>query len=186
MSEDKFWQLIQVAHDQSCGDMDRKCESIKAAIKSLSSEDANNFSSTFDDMMDKAYAWSLLGAAYVMHGGCGDDTFTDFRSSLISRGKQSFYNAISDPDSLASDDFDDEVWFYEGFQYAVTESVEAVVGTMPLRNKAHPEAPSGTPWEEGPEELKAKYPNLWAAFEHVWSASSQSAQEESKPWWKFW
>jgi hypothetical protein len=34
-------------------------------------------------MMDRGYSWELRGAAYVINDGCGDDTFNDFRSSLI-------------------------------------------------------------------------------------------------------
>lgn len=186
MNEQRFWELIQAAHEQSNGDMDGKCKSVKSAISNLSIEDAISFSKIFDGMMDRAYSWPLWGAAYVINGGCSDDTFTDFRSSLISRGKQCFDNATSKPDSLASEKFDEEAWYFEGFQYAITESVESVVGSVLSRSKPHPVEPSGEPWEEDPEELKAKYPNLWVSFEHIWSIPEQPSTTKSKPWWKFW
>lgn len=186
MTEQRFWELIQTVHEQSSGDMERKCEGIKYAVKKLSIEDAISFSNIFDDMMDRAYSWPLWGAAYVMNGGCGDDAFTDFRAALISRGKQSFEDAISNPDSLANESFDEDAWYFEGFQYAITEGLESVVGSTPSRNKAHPVEPSGEPWEEDPEELKVQYPNLWVSFEHMWSVSEQPNSIKSKPWWKFW
>lgn len=187
MNEEKFWQLIQLVHEQVSGDMESKCEAIGMAIRALSSEEAITFSAFFDDMMDRAYTWPLWGAAYVMSGGCSDDAFTDFRSSLISRGKQSFDKAISNPDSLASEEFDEDAWYFEGFQYAITEGVEAVVGTTPQRRKPHPDEPSGEPWDEDPEELKDKYPNLWAAFTDVWAVPSPPpSAPNGKPWWKLW
>jgi hypothetical protein len=72
--------------------------------------DANDFAILFDTMMDRAYSYKLWGAAYVIHGGCDNDTLDDFRSSLISRGRSYFERAIADPDSLADEPFD-ETWF---------------------------------------------------------------------------
>ena len=125
MDDLSFWAIVQRAHDQSGGDMDEKCEAIKNEIAKLPKEEAEAFSHLFDAMMDKAYAWPLWGAAYVIHGGCGDDTFSDFRASLISRGRRAFEMALSDPDALADEVFDENEWFYEGYQYAVSEGVEA-------------------------------------------------------------
>ena len=187
MNEEEFWQLIEVAHEQSSGDMDSKCERVKLATNRLSPEEATAFAGIFDEMMDKSYTWPLWGAAYVMSGGCSDDAFTDFRSSLISRGKQGFDQAIANPDSLASEQFDEDVWYFEGFQYAISESVEAVVGSIPQRSTPRPDEPSGEPWDEDPEELKAKYPDLWLAFAHVWTAPTpRPSTPKTKPWWKFW
>jgi hypothetical protein len=111
-------------------------------------------------MMDRAYSYNLWGAAYVIHGGCGDDTFNDFRSSLISRGRASFERALADPDSLADDDVDETTWFFEGFQYAVTAGVRAVTGSRPGRR--HPDRPSGEAWHEN--DLPVLFPRLSAKF----------------------
>ena len=99
MDEDGFWKIVQDAHDMSGGDMDQNCDALVRQISALPSYAALEFARPFDDRMDAAYCWPLWGAAYVIHGGCGDDTFSDFRASLISRGRQAFERAISDPDS---------------------------------------------------------------------------------------
>lgn len=143
MDESSFWGIVQRAHDQSGGDMDEKCEAIKNAIATLPKEEAEAFCHLFDAAMDKAYTFPLWGAAYVIHGGCGDDTFSDFRASLISRGRKSFERALSNPDTLADEVFDEDAWFYEGYQYAVSEGVEAAAGKRPPRAAPHPESPSG-------------------------------------------
>lgn len=59
MDELKFWEIVQHAHDQSGGDMDVKCEAIKAEVSNLPKENAIAFSRFFDSMMDRAYSWPL-------------------------------------------------------------------------------------------------------------------------------
>jgi hypothetical protein len=162
MNEPRFWEIVQSVHDQSGGDMDEKSELIKAAISKLSPDEAKSFSGLFDSMMDRGYSWQLWGAAYVIHGGCGDDTFSDFRASLISRGRRAFESALSDPESLADEDFDDDAWFYEGYQYGVTAGVKAAVGSIVNRQIPHPAEPSGHGWEE--DKVYELYPKLSEKF----------------------
>jgi hypothetical protein len=162
MNEQEFWEIIKDVHDRSDGDMDEKCRLLLKSLKRLSSEEALAFARFFDTAMDRAYTYSLWGAAYVIQGGCGDDSFTDFRASLISRGHKAFERALTDPDSLAGEDFDEEGWFYEGYQYAVTEGVEAVAGAPRKREVQHPLKPSGYAWSE--EEVYGLYPRLNEKF----------------------
>jgi Protein of unknown function (DUF4240) len=160
MDESRFWELVQRAHDAASDDMDQKCKALMAEIGSLSSNEASDFAILFDTMMARAYCYELWGAAYVIHGGCGDDTFNDFRSALISRGRSCFERAIADPDSLADEPFDATAWFYEGYQYAVTAAVKAVAGLRPGRR--HPDRPSGQDWDE--DDLRELFPRLSARF----------------------
>jgi hypothetical protein len=160
MDEGQFWDLVQRTHDAASNDMDRKCELLKSEVQKLSKSDAIDFATLFDTMMNRAYSYSLWGAAYVIHGGCSDDTFNDFRSSLISRGRACFERTLANPDSLADEKFDGSIWFYEGFQYAVTAGVKAVAGSRPgLR---HPDRPSGEDWRE--DDLPLLFPRLSAKF----------------------
>ncbi|MBT1511336.1 DUF4240 domain-containing protein [Bradyrhizobium sp. SRL28] len=86
MDQAGFWAIVQAANDASGGDMDRKCDALRQQVSSLSKADAIEFTQLFDAMMGKAYSFPLWGADYVVNGGCSDDTFDDFCSSLISRG----------------------------------------------------------------------------------------------------
>jgi hypothetical protein len=162
MHEMKFWTIIGSAHEQSNGDMDEKCELIRTALSKLPKDDARAFSGLFRAMMDRAYSWPLWGAAYVINGGCGDDTFSDFRASLISRGRTAFERALADPESLAAEDFDEDTWFYEGYQYAVTDGVKAAVGSAVNRESPHPDEPSGQAWDE--DKVYELYPQLAEKF----------------------
>jgi hypothetical protein len=158
VDEPKFWAVVQRAHDASGGDMEKKCAALTAEIVKLTRDEALGFTRLFDSMMDRAYSWGLWGAAYVINGGCGDDTFSDFRASLISRGRAAFDHALSDPDSLAGEDLGEDEWFFEGYQYAVAEAVESVTGSRPPRVQPHPAAPSGTEWDEA--KVYDSYPRL--------------------------
>ncbi|MGZ5789701.1 MAG: DUF4240 domain-containing protein [Burkholderiaceae bacterium] len=162
MDEIKFWEIVQLAHEQSDGVMDDKCEIITSMVSKLSKDDAIGFARIFDQMMVRAYNWQLWGAAYVINGGCGDDSFSDFCSALISRGRQAFENAIADPDSLANEDFDEDSWFYEGFQYAVSDGVKAAVGSVPDREVSFPSEPSGEEWAE--DKVYDLFPQLSKKF----------------------
>ena len=160
MDETGFWKIVQNAHDASGGDMDRKCDALRRQLSALSKDEALEFAGHFDALMDKAYDWSLWGAAYVINGGCSDDAFSDFRAALISRGRQAFERALSDPESLAAEDFDESDWFYEGYQYAVTDGVEAAAGSRPQH--AMQAQPSGADWQE--DQVYARFPKLSAKF----------------------
>jgi hypothetical protein len=100
MDESQFWYIVQRAHDAAGDDMDRKGQVLKQEIAKLSKDDALAFGDLFDAIRAKAYSHELWGAAYIIHGGCGDDTFSDFRASLISRGRAAFERAYPTPTRL--------------------------------------------------------------------------------------
>ncbi len=162
MDEQKFWAIIEAVHRQANGDMDEKSALVKNMLSQLSKEDAKKFAHIFDDKMDQAYSWPLWGAAYVIAGGCGDDAFMDFRASLISRGQTDYDAAILDPETLATLDLDTDDWFFEGYQYAVTDGVEAAVGVIVDRQNPHPTEPSGVAWDE--DHVYDDYPELSAKY----------------------
>ncbi len=167
MDDDRFWHLIQRAHDASPEDMDGKCDEIRDLVGALPATEAAEFGRIFDAKMIEAYDYRLWGAAYVMHGGCGDDSFNDFRSSLISRGRTAFERALSDPDGLAAEYFDDDLWFFEGYAYAVVDGVDGAFmndGNSVRRAEpiSHPDTPKGNPWDDG--DLESLYPRLTEKF----------------------
>lgn len=160
MNIDKFWLIIQGVHDSSQGDMGDKCKHIAAAIGKLSATEATSFAEHFEDSMHQAYSWPHWGAAYVIQGGCGDDSFSDFRSSLVSRGRPQFEAALANPDSLANVDMPEDEWAYEGFDYAVTDGVKLAGGK---RNaKTIPPNPSGQEWTE--DAVYSLFPRLASKY----------------------
>ena len=61
-----------------------------------------------------AYKYGLWSAVRLM-GHATDDGFTDFRAWLISQGKEAYFAALKEPDTLADLDPGDGYWF-ESFQ----------------------------------------------------------------------
>jgi hypothetical protein len=161
VDEQEFWTRIERSDKAASGDMDQKSALIKADLALLPKQEALAFLRMFHVKMDEAYSWALWGAAHAINGGCDDDTFSDFRASLISRGRQAFERALSDPDSLADESFDEGSWFYEGYQYAISDGVRAAAGNA-RREKPLPVNPAGRKWSE--RDLADLYPKLTARF----------------------
>jgi hypothetical protein len=162
MTIDQFWNLIGKVHHESNGDFDRKCELLEAELRKLPLDEVRSFDAHFTECQDRAYTWKLWGAAYVMGGGCSDDGFSDFRSTLISLGREVFERALVDPESLA-DVADDELQ-YEGFQYVAPSVAQDLSGGENLpRSRPHPKDPSGQSWDEN--EVAGLYPRLAEKFD---------------------
>jgi Protein of unknown function (DUF4240) len=158
MDEATFWHLIEECDHEAHGDMVAKDRLVALKIAQLTKNDALKFYQIFEQMMDAAYTWPLWGAAHILNGGCGDDSFADFRAALISRGSASFQSALADPDSLADENVDLENWFHEGFEFALADAVRANIGRPPTRANPIPQNPSGHPWNE--PTVYSHYPKL--------------------------
>ncbi len=59
MTQDQFWNIIQDVHLASNGDMDSKCDELKAELSRLPLEEVRSFHSHFDECLDKAYTWDF-------------------------------------------------------------------------------------------------------------------------------
>lgn len=57
------------------------------ALLRLSDDQLLSFERLHFAFMYRAYTWELWGAAYVINGGCSDDTFEYFRAALIALGE---------------------------------------------------------------------------------------------------
>ena len=136
LSDDEFWKAIEL---YSHGD-DKEAKSLLGGRKS-------EYSHRYDELIANAHSWDLWGAAYVIYGGCSDDSFCDFKHFLISRGRETFENAIADPESLVDLSIED-----------LEKALQIEGGSDGMRE------PSGQPWNEDGDELKDRYPRLWKRF----------------------
>lgn len=109
----------------------------------------------------------MWGAAYIIEGGCSDDGFTDFRSWLISRGRDVYEAALRDPESLVEVAAADgvEATSFEEFQYVARRVYEEKTGhDMPDTGVKHAEEPTGKEWSEGGDDLSRRLPKLWTKY----------------------
>lgn len=67
--------------------------------------------------MDLAYRNNLWAACAATHSHCSDDGFIDFRSWLISQGKEVYMSALHDPDTLAGVDIPEGKANFERYGY---------------------------------------------------------------------
>ena len=183
MKKDEFWHIIDSVNGESNGDMDLKCALLKNRLDRLNEEKLKAFINHFDSADAGAYTWSLWGAAYVMHGGCSDDAFADFRATLISHGRKVYEAALNDPESLADVEYrDQEDICYEGFQYVKSDVAEDKLGEIPERSIPFPSEPSGEDWDEAT--VSKLYPRLSAKYSY--NGKPIYDAKPKKPWWKIW
>lgn len=171
MDEKMFWKIIDTIHEKSGGDMDKKCQMLEEELNKLSLKEQTEFKTHFYKAYCKAYTWNLWAAAYIFLGGCSDDTFMDFRSTLISMGSETYTSVLNNPETLNSVDYDDPE--YEGFLYVVSDAGE----DMDINE---PDSPKGEPWSE--EDVEKLFPGLKPYGEEQ---GEVQAEVKKKPWWKF-
>jgi Protein of unknown function (DUF4240) len=90
----------------------------------------------FDEAHHALYEWDVWAAAYLIGGGCSDDSFIDFRAGLIAQGRDWYQKAADSPDNLAEHPAvaatDGRPWdnplFYEVVNYAASRAFERVSG----------------------------------------------------------
>ena len=158
MSIDQFWQIIEDVHQASGGDMVVKCEMLQLRLTSLSPGELTSFVEHFNSCDARAYSHPLWGAIYALRGGCSDDSFQDFRATLISMGRAAFERTLAEPDSLADLQLPEDPCF-EGFQYVLTQVACAVLGNRRLKSD-FPTSPIGLRWRD--DQLPLLYPKLTA------------------------
>lgn len=100
MQLEDFWSLIEESRSQAQSDT-QAVEVLKTKLLGMAALDIRDFYRHQAMLMEGSYLWSLLGAAYIIMGGCNDDAFDAFRAWLIMQGKKVYEQAVRDPDSLA-------------------------------------------------------------------------------------
>lgn len=82
-----------------------------------------------DKLLFDTYNSEMWCAGYIMNGGCSDDGFEYFRNWIISRGKDTYYKAKENPDSLISEFIEGEEYYdFESFWYVALTAFENKTG----------------------------------------------------------
>lgn len=172
MPADQFWEIVGRAA-RSDADPAAHIDALQTELRGLTLDDLKSFEVTFRRCLNDAYTWDLWGAAYVIHGGCSDDSFEYFRRWLVSKGREVYDPALADPDGMAQLDVaagPHGMWEFEEIYYVANRVFREKGGQGDLRDYSEPEAglggfePSGEPFEEDEEHLARRYPNLWRRF----------------------
>ena len=101
MQTAQFWQLIDQSRQQATAQNQTHAEALSEILNPLSVAEIIAFEHLFTRYFHEAYDWKLWAAAYLIHGGCSDDGFMDFRAWLIAQGETTYQKVLAHPDLLA-------------------------------------------------------------------------------------
>ncbi|MFK0202956.1 DUF4240 domain-containing protein [Streptomyces lavendulae] len=135
MDIDTFWNVIEAARAGAASTDEPFDEVLVNQLADRPRQEILEYAERFDEVHDALYRWDVWAAAYLVGGGCSDDSFMDFRAGVIALGRQWYERVAADPDSLAGHPdvvqaagVHDEVLFYEDVNYAASGAFERITG----------------------------------------------------------
>ena len=163
MESEKFWEIIEITKSESSGDYEKQQSLLERELLKLTPKEVLEFDNKFRTLRGEIYTWDFWAAAYIINGGCSDDCFSDFRGWLIGQGKSIFESAVQNIETLSElKQTNDGDW--EGLSYIPTGIYEKKTGNdMPNGIQENFEI-TGEEWEEDENELKNRFPKLYAKF----------------------
>lgn len=175
LDENIYWNIIDNSLKNTNNQQSQEAFLIKE-IENLTPKEIVGFRLRTDKLLYDTYNSKMWCAGYIMNGGCSDDGFEYFRNWVISRGKDIYYKAKENPDTLISqkENGEDEMFEFEGFWYVALEAFNNKTekslydfidyDNFNTRERNYPQFEFD--WEEdNPESLKKLCPKL---YEHFW------------------
>lgn len=114
LDEEEFWGIVDksLVYEKE----EEQMNFLVKEVSRMSAQDMIGFRFRTEKLLNDIYTSDMWCAGYIMNGGCSDDGFEYFRRWVVSRGKEVYYNAKRDPDSLISQVSDQEADFYFEFE----------------------------------------------------------------------
>jgi len=126
LDENIFWDIVERSLANTV-DQDDQESFLVEEISKLSPKEIVGFRLRTDELLYKSYTSEMWCASYIMNGGSSDDAFEYFRNWVISRGKDVYYNARENPDSLISQVYEEvDLYEFEAFWYVALEAFQSV------------------------------------------------------------
>lgn len=91
ISQERFWELIEKSN---------KGENLDEVLSELTDNEIFGYSYWWNYFNAISYKQDLWAVAYVVMGGCSDDSFDYFRFWLVAQGKETFEKAMQNADNL--------------------------------------------------------------------------------------
>lgn len=168
-----FWGIIEEARNRAAKVTDLPGWLIDY-LKEKPVSDILDFSEREMELRVQAHDALLWIAAELMMGGCGDDSFDDFRGWLICQGKLTYERALDNPDTLADLDGNGgehgEPLLFSFGSVAVKayEAKTGLSGPLPLDYSKYANAPLlHTEFKNAdvdPAWLSGRFPKLYSKF----------------------
>ena len=158
MNEAMFWDIIERSEHPS-HNLDDQISELKKILHDLSASDIVAFDGRFHACILELNRFDIWGAIYFLNGGCSNDSFNDFRSWLIGRGRDTFEKVLHDPESIV-DFVQPGHDYWEGLQYCAADVYAKKTGNLLpssiIINRFS--EPIGNMWRE--EDLSMRYPRI--------------------------
>ncbi|PLX15712.1 MAG: hypothetical protein C0599_16275 [Salinivirgaceae bacterium] len=100
MDEEQYWKIVEKNYRSARGDESIQASSIVRELMFNNPTVIISFQKRTYQLANLAHTSNLWAAAYVINGGCSDDSFKDFKHWVISLGKSAFYRCVKTPDNL--------------------------------------------------------------------------------------
>ncbi len=173
LDEELYWSIIAKSLKQTKNQDDQEQYLIKE-IDNLTPSQMIGFRLQTDKLLYDTYNSEMWCAGYIMNGGCSDDGFEYFRNWVISRGKETYYKAKENPDTLIDEvDSQLEAYDFESFWYVALEAFKQKTGkdlydyiddeNFTTKEGNYPQF-EFTWQEENPESMKKICPKLFEKF----------------------
>ncbi len=128
LDEDVYWNIVENSSKETDNLEDQELFLI-SEIQKLSPKEMIGFRLRTDQLLFDNYSSSLWCAAYIINGDSSNDGFDYFRCWIISRGKEVYYKAKSDPDSLLKEIIKDKKSYeFESFWYVAMSAFTNATG----------------------------------------------------------
>lgn len=166
MNESQFWALIADSRSEGRAGTEGQSAWLSAHLEQLEAAQILEFERHYLKVFAKAYSWHLRDAASLLFGGCGDDSFMDFRAGLIAQGKEIYTGVFEQPDDLLTllEDAEETLLVGSSIGYAAQKIYESKTGAcMPLMLEL-PDEMTGEQLED--YDLEKRYPKLWEQSIH--------------------
>jgi hypothetical protein len=179
---DTFWEII-AAGKARAGPGRPFGQALADHLATFNEQGIVEYQERFDRAHEALYRWDVWAAAYLIGGGCSDDSFTDFRAGIIAQGRDWYDRTIACPDNLASHPavtrpasrYAASALFDERASYAAMEAHERVTGNTDGFNDAwaryqgppqpRSQDPAGEDFDiDNPQQMRRRLPRLSAIF----------------------
>ena len=172
MDVTEFWKIIDETRLASGGDHRKQAELLITTLTKLTEAEIIDYQEILDNLQDEAYIAELWEVAYILDMGCGDDGFMDFRAWLIGQGKDIFYKALANPESLVEFVKLGQETKSESLLYVALQAYELNTGksgeTMPSSRRFKPSPKLKGISSKDENEILERFPKAKAKFWDWW------------------
>lgn len=177
ITEENFWELLARAKSKG-EDQEEQIEWLTSHLAKRTVHEIVAFDTHMHHILKASYTSHLWAAAYIIMGGCSDDSFDYFRGWLLYQGKETYEACIEDPERLIPvlenlSEYDvpniEELSLYFGYTvYAEkTGDENDTYFTLyhVLSNEKFDDIDIEFGWNEDDEDgLKKMFPKLWEIY----------------------